>query len=444
MLNLGFEVKIENKQEQIILPQVIQIVEIIQKNNEELNRYIEKEMLENPIIEKIIDNSSEKFYGKNIVPYDSDIEYNMENFVSSERSFSAKLNEQLAFTKLSSIEKKVGLFIIDSLDENGYLEATIEEICQYTGVLKTDVEKVIKVIQGFEPAGICARNLEECLCIQLKEKKVFNDLYEVLIYEHLENIALNRISVIAKKLAISEKKARNMIDTIKSLDPKPGREIKNLKNDMYIVPDIFVEEKNGRYMVKENRSVFPELIISPYYRKLMNLVKYEKNIEVYNYILKKIKSAMWLINAINQRHKTILNVSKAIVKKQSGFFRNGIKDLKPLTMREIAKEIGVHESTISRTVNGKYLECRTGVYELRFFFTRGINSNKGKVSVNFVKKQIEELIKKESRAKPLSDQKIKEILERLGIVISRRTVAKYRKEMGFSSSRKRYEFKGEN
>jgi RNA polymerase sigma-54 factor len=366
-------------------------------------------------------------------------EYTYEQFVSSEVSLAEHLLFQLQFTELKKSCKQVGKYVIESLDPNGYMTQSVDEIARQLAIKPEKVELVVKTIQGFDPAGVCARDLRECLLIQMDQMGAATPHTGRILNEFLEDLAGNRLLNIAKALGVSVREVQKAADVIKTLEPKPGRQFSSAAETKYIVPDVTVERDDGEYVVTVNESSTPRLTISPYYHKMLREADKESNIS--KFLTGRLNSALWLIKCIEQRRQTIYNVVSAVVKRQKSFFDNGPKHLKPLTLRQVAEEVGIHESTVSRSINGKYLQSPRGVYEIKYFFTSGVNSEDGDgISSESIKLFIKEMVDRENHSVPLSDHAIADALAEKGIEISRRTVAKYRDEMRMpsSSKRKRY------
>ena len=454
-MKLGYELTIEQTQKLSMTPELIQAIQILQFNHQELVDYVDNEILENPVLEedksydsqeldireKIRESSYEEHREEQweYSPDDDKEEYTYEQYVSDEDTLEDYLKMQLEFSRLSEEKRKIGISIIEAIDDNGYLTVSTDEIA---AECETDVEKaedVLDLIQTFEPAGVGARNLKECLIIQLASKGNLTEELEYIIENMLEDLASHKIAKIAKKMNMTNKEIQDMVDLIKTLEPKPGKLFDSGDATKYISPDIFVEKINGEYVVTNNDNSVPRLMVSSYYNKLSAQAK--KDEELDKYLNERFNSAVWLIKSIEQRKQTIFNVASAIVKYQQDFFDKGEKFLKALTLKQIADELGMHESTVSRSINGKYMESPRGMYELKFFFSSGVSADDGKsVSSNSVKSIIKELIGKENPKKPYSDQEMVDILKNKGIEISRRTVAKYREGLGILSSSKRRRF----
>lgn len=456
-MKIGYELTIEQTQKLSMTPELIQAIQILQYNNQELNEYIDKELLENPILESEYHKESDTEIDidslrdqliqadENVEAYkqweshSTSDEYSYENFVAFNYTLTEFLIEQLHFSSLKGQDAEIGRYIIENIDDNGYLSMSLEEICSVLDVDLDSCERVLDLIHTFEPSGVGARDLNECLIIQLASLGELTDEIEFIISNRLKDLADNKYALISKEVGISLTEVQEIADLIKTLEPKPGRGFDSDNSIKYILPDIYVEETNGEYIVSTNDGSTPSLHISSYYNSLAEEAKSDK--ELSNYLNNRFNSAMWLMKSIEQRKKTIYNVASAIVQFQNDFFAKGERFLKPLTLKQIAETVGVHESTVSRAINGKYMQCPRGVFELKYFFTGGILNEDGSgVSSNSIKSMIKEFVDAEDDKKPLSDSKISEMLHEKGIDISRRTVAKYRDDIGILPSSKRRRF----
>ena len=456
-MKIGYELTIEQTQKLSMTPELIQAIQILQYNNQELNEYIDKEILENPILESEYHKESDTDIDidslrDQLIQADENVEaykqweshstgdeYSYENFVAFNYTLTEFLIEQLHFSSLKGQDAEIGRYIIENIDDNGYLSMSLEEICRVLDVDLDSCERVLDVIHTFEPSGVGARDLNECLIIQLASLGELTDEIEFIISNRLKDLADNKYALISKDMGISIAEVQGIADLIKTLEPKPGRGFDSDNSVKYIIPDIYVEAVNDEYIVNANDASTPSLHISSYYNSLIEEAKSDK--ELSNYLNNRFNSAMWLMKSIEQRKKTIYNVASAIVQFQNDFFAKGDKFLKPLTLKQIAETVGVHESTVSRAINGKYMQCPRGVFELKYFFTGGILNEDGSgVSSNSIKSMIKEFVDAEDDKKPLSDSKISELLHEKGIDISRRTVAKYRDDIGILPSSKRRRF----
>ncbi|SHK11356.1 RNA polymerase, sigma 54 subunit, RpoN/SigL [Geosporobacter subterraneus DSM 17957] len=464
-MKIGFHLNIEQIQKLVMTPELKQAIQILQYNTQELNQFIDEQLLTNPVLdisptaenealqkaEKSEKVEKDEIDWKDYFKEYDDISYrqsspreqkedvSFEQFVSTDTTLTDHLLFQLQFSILKSQHKNIAKFIIESLDRNGYLTIGVEEIAAYFKLSQQTVENILSIVQTFDPPGIAARDLKECLLIQLKQKGVQDPKIIAIVTTHLDDLAENRLANISKDLNISPKEVQEIADFIKTLEPKPGRVFSSGEEIKYITPDVSVEKIDGEYVVIVNDSTAPRLSISAYYKRL--LMHEDKDSNTSRFLTDKLNSAMWLIKSIEQRRQTIYKVVKAIVEYQLEFFENGKRSLKPLTLKQIAEEVGVHESTVSRAVNGKYMQTPRGTFEIKFFFTSGVSNQEGEgIASESIKSMIKEMIEQENHQKPLSDQAIAEELQEKGINISRRTVAKYRDEMNIlsSSKRKRY------
>ncbi len=458
-MKIGFHLNIEQIQKLVMTPELKQAIQILQFNTQELSEFIDDQLLTNPLLdiaspqesEMTKNNPKEEVDWKEYFREYDDISYKQSNYNKDKEEVSIEqylfhdttLTEHLMFQLQFSILKKrhytIGKFIIESLDRNGYLMTPLSEIAALFRESEETVENVLGVIQSFDPFGIAARNLKECLLIQMKQQGIKNEKIFEVVSHHLDDVANNRLAVIAKDLNITTIEVQEIADFIKTLDPKPGS-IFSASNDVkYITPDVTVEKIDGEYVVMVNDTSAPRLLINQFYRSM--LMNEEKDSSTSKFITDKLNSAMWLVKSIEQRRQTIYKVVKAIVNYQIDFFEGGKKCLRPLTLKLIADEVGVHESTVSRAVNGKYMQSPRGVFELKFFFSSGVSNHEGDgLASESIKSMIQDMIDKENPKKPLSDQLIADLLQNQGINISRRTVAKYRDEMNIQASSKRKRF----
>ncbi len=466
-MKMGFELNLSQTQKLIMTPELRQAIQILQFNNVELTDYINKQLEVNPFLESVDNKSDEsssndervieskekdevdwtelaekyddlsyKAYERNT---DNESKQSFESYTSKKLSLKDHLMVQLGMTVKSNKEKRIGEFIIESLDNKGYLGCSLQDISLLINEDVVEVERVLRLIQTFDPIGVAARSLSECLMIQLREKGIQDKNAYIIAENYLEEIATNKIQKIAKDLHITVNRVQSICDIIKMLEPKPSRGfIVDSDNIRYIVPDVTIEKINDEYIIIVNDSYLPTLTISNYYRNMINGLNDK---EASKFLSDKLNSSMWLIKSIEQRRMTLYKVVESILKYQRKFFDEGKSALKPLVLKDVADDIGVHESTVSRATNGKYVQTPRGLYELKYFFASSLSEADGSgVSSTSVKNTIQKLIDSENSQKPLSDQKIAEKLNEEGINISRRTVAKYRDEMRIPSSsmRRRY------
>ncbi|MCX7982679.1 MAG: RNA polymerase factor sigma-54 [Syntrophales bacterium] len=348
---------------------------------------------------------------------------------------------QLRLSRFTEEEMIIGENIIGNLDGNGYLTCSVEEIASQLQVEPSQVERVLGKIQSFDPPGVAARDLKECLLIQARALDVHNTVVEEIIEHHLKDLETKNYPALAKKLKVPLEEVLQAVTIISNMDPKPGSSYTD-ERVQSIVPDVYVIKVGNEYKVLLNDDGLPRLRISNFYREIMAGLDGSKEGEVgKKYIKEKVKSAMWLIKSIQQRQKTIMKVAESIVRFQKDFFDHGIGHLKPLVLRDVAVDVGMHESTISRVVTNKYMQTPAGLFEMKFFFSSGLPTAEGEsIASTSVKEEIKKLIAEENPLKPLSDSEIVKLLKKKGINIARRTVAKYREMMNIlpSSRRKRY------
>jgi RNA polymerase sigma-54 factor len=349
------------------------------------------------------------------------------------------LIEQLGMSIKSERDREIGEFIIGSINDDGFLEITDREIADELHVPIDDVQKLIGLIQQFDPPGVGARNLRETLLIQLREKGLKDSLPWKAVHDYFDDFTNRRIKNIIKGLQITEDEMKTVIESIGALNPRPGAVFSNGMNTA-IIPDIYVEKLEGEYIVMLNDRYVPQLTISANYRKLLDRNAGTPT-ETRKYLVDKLNSAKWFINSIEQRRSTILRVSRAIVNRQKDFLDHGVTHLRPMTLQDISDEVGVAVSTVQRVTTSKYMQTPQGVFNLKFFFTQRISSLDGSddFSAKTVKERLKALIDEENPHKPLSDQKLTNILNREGIDISRRAIAKYRDELQIPPARLRKE-----
>ncbi len=457
------EIKLAQTQKLVMTPELQQAITLLQFSALELSSYLENELIENPVLE--IDTSEdekldkkekdkEESEGKEEKELDWDEyfqeqspterlpamqrqeENTYENYPSKGVSLQEHLCFQLMLTRLSPQEVMMAEFIIGNIDQNGYLRGSLSEFSRFLGVSASALRTVLKVIQGFEPAGVGARSLQECLLIQLKQRKeTAPPLVEEIINNYLPQVAESRWQEIMLALGTDLFYLQRAVDFIRTLNPKPGASFGDGSETEYIIPDLLVKKVNDDYIIMVSEFSAPRLMINPYYRSILRENKKDNET---SFIKKRLDAALWLIKSIEQRRLTLYRVMEQIVDMQKKFFEEGLKHLKPLTLREIAEKLDVHESTVSRAAANKYAQTPRGVFPLKFFFPGGVETAAGKsMSSSSIKCYLKELISKENSQKPFSDEKLVRILKRKGISLARRTVTKYRLEMQIPSSAKR-------
>jgi RNA polymerase sigma-54 factor len=347
-------------------------------------------------------------------------------------SLQENLIEQTRLSELTEEQRLVAEMIIGNIDDYGYLKSSVEEMHAATSIPGETIEAVLRVIQTFHPAGVGARDLRECLLLQLERDGKQDTLEFRIIRDQMEALGKRRLPEMARALAVSVDEVQTAVRRIALLEPRPGRAFLP-DTDQYIVPEVYVGQQGDDFVITTNNDQVPHLRISNTYKDLM--AQADSSTEVRDYIREKIRAGKFLIKSLHQRQQTILNIAKEIVKRQREFMEKGAAYLKPMTMVQVAEVVGVHETTVSRAVSGKYIQTPQGLFEMKYFFTSGIQTASGEdMSNTSVKGMIAEIFKKEDSSKPLSDQEVVQMLADRGIVIARRTVAKYRSELNILPS----------
>jgi len=365
----------------------------------------------------------------------------IENLMTRKETLTDYLCWQLNLSPLTEAEKRIGGQIIGNLDSGGYLLATMEEIAEIEKVDRALVERILKKVQDFDPPGVAARDLRECLVNQLVILGLNSPLIENILDGHMKDLETKNYLLIARKLKVSLKEVLAAVQVIINLDPRPGF-VYSEEKPHYIIPDVFVFKVGDQYRIVLNDDGLPRIKLSNTYRDILsgaaNGFRNEKNKD---YIRERLQSATWLIKSIQQRQRTIYRVSESIVSQQQEFFDKGIQYLKPMVLKDIADDVEMHESTISRVTTNKYMHTPRGIFELKYFFNSGINRTDGDaIASESVREKIKEIVAREDPKKPLHDGQIVTLLEKSGISIARRTVAKYRELMGILPSLKRKKF----
>jgi RNA polymerase sigma-54 factor len=370
-------------------------------------------------------------------PYDGGKEFpTFENVNVSRTNLHSHLIWQLGMSDLDDRQREIGIQVIGNVDDDGYLKITVEELSQLTEYTQEEILETLGIIQAFDPVGVAARDMQECLLIQARFENMGGTVVEEIIQRHMDNLEKKRYDLIARSLSISMQEVLSAVSIITNFEPKPGR-LYNDDKTIYINPDIYIFKVGDDYEIVLNEDGMPKLRINNYYREILNR-KDSLEKDTREYIQDKLKSAAWLIKSIHQRQRTIYKVTESIVKFQRNFFDKGVTHLKPLVLRDVAEQIQMHESTISRVTTNKYVNTPQGVFELKYFFNSAINSMEGEsIASESVKEHIRNIIKSEDKNKPYSDQQVADILKGYNINAARRTVAKYREGLGILPSRRR-------
>ena len=455
-------------QHQVLAPQLQQSLQILQVPMLELRSLIQQEIEANPTLEvediepKLEEKSREKeefreefdrltklddewrdymaqsaSYARRSTEEDERRQFFFDS-LTEEQTLQQHLFEQLRGTDLPKSDIQLGELLIGNIDDSGFLTTTPEEVAGNTGLDVEDLNRLLQLVQTFHPVGVGARNLRECLLIQLKRLGKEGALEWKIISNHLEDLAKKRYPEIARRCGTNIECVQRAANFIATLDPKPGQIFAPDPNH-YVLPDVTVEKIGGRWIISLNGDQIPHLRISNTYKDLM--AQDTNKDDVREYIREKIRSGKFLIKSIHQRQQTISNIAHEIVARQKEFLEVGPSGLKPLTMVQIAEVVGVHETTVSRAISGKYMAPPHGVFDMKYFFTPGYQTADGETMSNTsVKGVIDELVGKENSKNPLSDKEIVELLEKKGIPIARRTVAKYRNELNILPSNMRKSF----
>ena len=360
-----------------------------------------------------------------------------ENLISPKTNLYSHLMWQLQVNDLDEVQKGIGGYIIGNIDPDGYLKASVENIIHSTHRSKKEILKVLDIIHEFDPVGVGARDNSECLLIQLRFQSLDGSIAEKILTDYMKQLEKKKYLQIAKNLAVSLEEVLNAVSIIASLEPKPGR-FYNDEETIYIIPDVYVYKMGDEFLIVLNEDGLPRLRISAFYKETLTK-KDDLSKATREYIRDKLKSASWLVKSIQQRQRTIYKVTESIVGFQKGFFEYGPAHLKPMVLRDVAEDIQMHESTVSRVMNSKYMYSPFGIFELRYFLNSGIQSidRLDKIASLSVKERIKEIIRSEDKSKPYSDKEIANILKRSNIDIARRTVAKYREMLRILPSNQR-------
>ncbi|SMC26632.1 RNA polymerase, sigma 54 subunit, RpoN/SigL [Desulfacinum hydrothermale DSM 13146] len=461
-------------QQLIITPQLQQAIKLLQLSRLELLETIQQELETNPVLEETVDQVGNK---EEVEPETPPVEERYEEVEITEKvrddfdwesfledystyspmpmerdpnqeqpSFEQRLTRrpsledhlmwQLCLSEFTEEEKEIATMIIGNLNADGYLVSSTAEISQLCGASVEEVERVLGKVQAFDPPGVAARDLRECLLIQAKSLDVPNGLVVTIIDKYLHYLEKKNYQGLVKALRRPKGDVQAAVEVILSLDPKPGRAFSE-EEAQYVSPDIYVVKVDDQFMVVLNEDGMPKLRVNPYYREALRSGSAVSE-EAKDYIQGKLRSAAWLIKSIHQRQRTLHKVAQSIVNFQREFLEKGIAYLKPMVLRDVAEDVGMHESTISRVTTNKYMHTPQGIFELKYFFNSSINSVVGEaVASESVKERIRQLIKEEDPAKPYSDKDLVDLLKKENIKIARRTVAKYREMMGILPSHKR-------
>ena len=448
-------------------PELRQAIAILQMSTLELTAYVQNEIEENPLLEEKETEPSEQeianeaeaaeeakaedkteewleyFNDRDIGIRQRDVEEkSFDNYITKRPSLYEHLEFQLQMACNTDADLAIGCYMIGNIDAAGYLCVDLEEVAKHTDASLEKVEAVLDIIQSFHPHGIGARDLVDCLRIQLEHYGKDDPMALLVIENHLDDLARGRLNRIAQVLGLTVFQVQEICDFIRTLDPKPGLQYSSIDEIKYIVPDVIVEKVDGEYIVIVNDAGFPHLMVNRMYENMLRKPEAFPT-DAKKYLEEKMGSAIWLIRSIEQRRMTLYKVARCIVDIQTEFLNKGIKYLKPLNLKQVADIVEVHESTVSRATSNKYIQTSQGLFELKYFFSGGVDSSYAgneRISSRSIKSILQDIIQTEDAMNPLSDQTIVDLLTARGATISRRTVAKYRQEMGIqsTSARKRY------
>ena len=457
---LGLQARLS--QRLILTPSLQQAIKLLPLTTLELAEVLEAEMMENPMLEESPQSEglSAEDLPENATPEpevqvdplgEIDVEKFFEDYLddrSERRTRNADIPElppientltetpdlydhlmwQLRMSAADDKIEEIGEAMIQNLEEDGFLRTSLEEIAAMGPYALADVEKTLEIIQALDPAGVAARDLQECLHLQLRNLGLLGTPTEVMVRDHMKQLQTHQYSEIGKAMGLTAEEVSHYLEIVRRLDPKPGLKY-SPKSSSYIIPDVFVVKEGDDYKIVLNDDGLPKLRISPTYKRMLDGGG-ENSEETRNYVKEKLRSALWLLKSVDQRQRTIYKVTESIVRHQRGFLDQGIAHLRPLVLRDVATDIGMHESTVSRVVANKYVHTPRGVFELRFFFHSGITSTDGEsISSVTIKDKIRKMIENEDHSRPLSDSRIAELLSADGLPLARRTVAKYREEL---------------
>lgn len=484
---MALESRLEIKllQKLILTPQLQQAIKLLQMPQLELSQSLTNELMENPFLEEMVEDLptdgadfAETLETRESEPSDDfddteapleklmsvaadeyfeergfdgrDLGYfnpgtvahpSFENFASRDEGLLEHLEWQLRLSSVSQAVKKAAEVALGNIDENGYLRASDAEISGMAGCSPEEAAEAIRLIQGFDPTGVGARDLKECLFLQLEALGLRGSIVESLITNNLEELEKKKYHYLAKRYNLELDDIMSAVRVIEKLEPKPGRNFSG-SSPVYITPDVHIFKSEGEYHIVLNDEGLPRLRLNHIYKKLM-LQKNTLGKDEKQFLDEKFRSAIWLLRSLEQRNKTIFRVAESVLKFQREFFDTGLRNLRPLNLRDVARDLDMHESTISRATANKHLTCDHGLFSLKFFFSSGVQSNGGggeKISSTTVKDIIKKLVAGEDSGKPFSDQEIVALCKRSNIKIARRTVAKYRKELNISPQNQRKRF----
>ncbi|WP_346870670.1 RNA polymerase factor sigma-54 [Clostridium sp. UBA5119] len=457
-MNLGFDLRLSQEQKLIMTMEMQQSIKLLQMSSYELLQHIDKELQENVVLEvennletakeEIVDNelreyrelirdmAMDNYNDRSYYKHEEDDLVSPFNFISSKPTIKDYLREQVMHSNLDRQDECICRYIVDNIDHRGYLdEKIIDNLMEELSISKDSAMRCVDIVQGLEPPGICARSLNECLILQLHRKNIMNNYVEEIINNYLYELSKGKYQLIGKKLGIVAKRVQECEDIIKKLEPKPTRGFFTGEEIGYLIPDVYIKKISDEYVILMNDNLLPKLIINNTYKDVINS---SNDSEAIDYVKDKISSAMFLIKSIQNRKNTLCKVMEEIVKNQEEYLDKGNNYIKPMTIKYIANSLNMHESTVGRAIRDKYVALHTGeIKRIKDLFTNSVNILSQDISSVSVKDMIKNIIESEDKSKPLSDSVICKIVNEKGIDISRRTIAKYREELGIKSSSQR-------
>jgi RNA polymerase sigma-54 factor len=459
---MALKQRLDQKQVQklVMVPSLQQAIKLLTLSNLDLLEVIDQELSQNPMLEaegeirenkdaseeggevneevsqeeREIDSFFQEYFDNEFSHFFTEEKeaFSLENIATKSLSLWDHLNWQASLTFFQEKDREIAQYIIGNINEDGYLEVSIEEIAQHIGVSVNRVEQIREKIKRFDPVGVGSLDFKEALLTQFEYYQLEDPVGRLIIEKYLPLLEKSDYQQLAKELGISIGEIKQHIDLIRQLNPKPGRKYSQ-ERVSYVVPDIIVTKEGDEYKIELNNEGLPRLRINRYYQALLK--KQDKNSDSYNFLRDRLKKAYWFLRSLDQRNRTIYKVAQYIVDKQKNFLEKGIDYIQPLTLNEIAQQIGVHESTVGRVVANKYIQTPRGVFPLKYFFHRSLTNVGGEeISSLRIKEKIKKLIEQEDRNNPLSDGDIAEILSRENYKVARRTVAKYRVQLGLEPS----------
>lgn len=442
-MQTGIQLVQEQKQQLVMTPELRQALSVLQYNVTELNTFVMEQVTENPVLDwdvtsdkRLVSEGFQTWSGIRYRQPDEERGPWWEN-VSVHQSLQEQMEEQLRFLKLEALEKKIAKFLLGHLDERGYLNISIEETCKRFNVEAFRVKSVLRELQQFEPAGIFARDLQECLLLQVERMEDSPPLLKDVVTHYLPQLADGKWQQVAKVLNCTPEQLQHAVDWIRKLDPNPGLQLVHDPAN-YVIPDVIIEEINGEYVITINDPFRDRLRVSPEYEAMCRA---GDSRQVRQYLTERFQAADWLFRSLESRRQTLFNITRTILEYQEAFFKHGLAFLRPMTLQDVAQVIGVHESTVSRAIRNKYLQTPRGLIFFKTLFSSGLQTAGGEgASREQVKQQIKQMVKNENKANPYSDQQLANELKEMGVKISRRTVAKYREELMIPPSAKRKRF----